>query len=302
MFLRSLIDLGDKFKEDDVKSAMDCFGFVTLMVSAQDAKRTYAAEALYKMGTVYAETQAFRRAIYVFDQALAINPADRNCCLAKIDCLFKLGDIDSAIQFQDAAFREVYTRKLYLYNYSGTMHRDEISRRHREWGDAIQSFLGSPPNKYSTDRNPERVLKIGYISPDLRKNVVAFFLEAALRNRSADRLKTLLYLSGNRPPDEHSEVLKGICDEWKDVRHQQIPQVRDLGVLHTAAPFQSSARPRFSQVAEQIRRDGVDILVDLAGHTSNRRLPAPHARSLYPSPRPAQERSERRGAPPQCRR
>jgi tetratricopeptide (TPR) repeat protein len=238
MFLRSLVELGNKcFQADDISSAMDCYGYVTLMAPAQNTKGRYASVALYKMGMIYSELQAFRRAISMFDQALDRNPGDRNCCLAKIECLFKLGDIDEAIEFQDKAFEDTCSRKLYLYNYSGTLPRDEISRRHEEWGRAVRSFVGPPASHSDNAKDPNKVLSIGYISPDLRRNVVAFFLEAALRNRNAERTKSVLYFSGNRPSDDYSEVLKGLCDGWRDVRHKEIPQVQlSLSLIRPTTP------------------------------------------------------------------
>lgn len=100
----------------------------------------------------------------------------------------------------------------------------------------------------SNNRNKKRVLRIGYVSPDFRDHSVAHFIRKLI-------------------PRHNRKAFSIVC--YSDV---EIPDT-------VTAHFQSSAdlwRPTVTmtdeQLADQVRCDGIDILVDLAGHTSNNRL------------------------------
>jgi len=103
-------------------------------------------------------------------------------------------------------------------------------------------------NDFSNEPDPDRRLRIGYVSADFRRHSVAYFLEPLLRHHHRDCVEIFCYASVPNA-DEVTERLEALSDVWRNIRH--IPD---------------------SAVAEQICRDGVDVLVDLAGHTSNHRL------------------------------
>ena len=97
-------------------------------------------------------------------------------------------------------------------------------------------------------REPEKKLRIGYISPDFRDHVVLRFCAALLT--SYDRARFEVYAYMNAPEDEKSRALAREVDGWRNI----------FGASPAAA-------------ARQIYEDGVDILVDLAGHTRGGALP-----------------------------
>ena len=102
----------------------------------------------------------------------------------------------------------------------------------------------APPAR---DRNPERRLRIGYFSPDLRSHPVAVFLEGVLAHHDSSTVETFCYhLYPRRDPI--SERLKLLCDSW----------VECAGLDNAA-------------LAGRIEQDRIDVLVDLAGHTGDNR-------------------------------
>lgn len=102
-------------------------------------------------------------------------------------------------------------------------------------------------------RDPERRLRVGYYSPDLGKHPVGYFALPVLREHDPEAVE--LYLYSQRDPvgedDEISKQFRALCgaERWRWVK-----------------PLTTE------QAVEQIRRDGIDVLVDLAGHSANNRL------------------------------
>src|SRR5262249_52984558 len=97
--------------------------------------------------------------------------------------------------------------------------------------------------------DPERKLRVGYVSPDLRRHSVAYFIEPLLANRDRGRFEVFGYYS-HHVGDDTSLKLRSYCDEWIEAP----PVVWD------------------EELAQRVRDDGVDILIDLAGHTAGARL------------------------------
>jgi predicted O-linked N-acetylglucosamine transferase (SPINDLY family) len=100
----------------------------------------------------------------------------------------------------------------------------------------------------SVDPVTPAVLRVGFISGDLRTHSVAHFLEpiASARDREAFRY---FFYSTAYTQDAVTERLRGYADEWRDVSQ--------LGA---------------DALIDRIRADGIDVLVDLAGHTELNRL------------------------------
>ena len=111
-----------------------------------------------------------------------------------------------------------------------------------------------PPPAFANNRDPERRLRIGYLSADLRAHSVAFFLAGLLQRHDHARFEVIAY-DDTAQPDPVSRMLRAFCDRWH----------RIVGMTH-------------GRVAGLIGEHEIDVLVDLAGHTSNNRLPVFAAR------------------------
>lgn len=100
---------------------------------------------------------------------------------------------------------------------------------------------------HANDRNPDRRLKIGYVSPDFRKHAVAYFALPLIEGHT-EAVDVFCYYN-HRQQDEWTARFKAAASHW-----------RECACLSDEA------------LAEQIRADGIDLLIDLAGHTENNRL------------------------------
>jgi len=104
--------------------------------------------------------------------------------------------------------------------------------------------------QHAGDRSPERPLRIGYVSPDFYGHAECFFVLPLLKSHDRKNFQVHCYSSVHRP-DKATKLLKSCADVWHDVR-----ELTD------------------EQLADRVRADGIDILVDLTMHMAFNRLPA----------------------------
>jgi len=128
--------------------------------------------------------------------------------------------------------------------YDPDLSRATILARHRDWGRRHAPPAPSP----APDRDPGRRLRLGYVSADLGRHPVGFFLLPALRHHDRRAFDVVCY-SGRRAPDAWTRRLRAEADGWVETAD-----------LDDAA------------LEARIRADRVDLLVDLAGHTAGNRL------------------------------
>ncbi len=134
-----------------------------------------------------------------------------------------------------------------LLNYSADSSPAEVYSAHMQWGEQHAPRLAQRP-LYRNERNPDRKLRVGYVSPDFRRHSVNYFLEPFLRNHDHDRLEITCY-ADEIGSDSSTERLRSYADRWRKVNPLS---ARDL--------------------AKRIVTDEIDLLVDLAGHTAHNRL------------------------------
>ncbi len=123
-----------------------------------------------------------------------------------------------------------------------------LAREHAAWG----ARFGNPAEQYSdwpNDRGTERQLRIGIVSAELYDHPVGRCLIPALETLDRRNFAVICY-SVKRRRDPVTERIKMLADGWHDVA-----SIVDLAM------------------AELIRADGIDILIDLSGHTRENRLP-----------------------------
>lgn len=111
-------------------------------------------------------------------------------------------------------------------------------------------FANIQPQPYGNDADPDRKLKIAYMSADFRTHPVAYFLEPILANHDR-RLFEIYCYSDTQIPDAVTLRMRGYADQWRQI-----------------------AGLKTEQVVGMIRSDAIDILVDLAVHsTAASRIP-----------------------------
>lgn len=215
-------------------------------------RRSDDALAHTHLGVALAAKGELEAAVAAHRQALAHDPglaeAHNNLGIALKD----QGALDEAADGYRAALAlrpenaTFHSNLLMSLCYDPAIDGAALLAAHREWDAAHGS--GEPPN-FGIDTDPDRVLRVGYVSPDFYSHSVASFVEPVLAHHDRGQVLVACY-SDVATPDDVTARLEDVSDLWRDT----------VGMSDTS-------------LAEQIRADGIDILVDLAGHTANNRLP-----------------------------
>jgi protein O-GlcNAc transferase len=121
----------------------------------------------------------------------------------------------------------------------------ELLAEHLAWGRLYRvegPELAAPASAHG------RRIRVGYVSPDFVNHAVAYFFAPVLAHHDRSRFEVFCY-SNAKVPDAVTQRLRGIAEHW-----------RDISLLDDV------------EAAALVRADGIDLLVDLAGHTAHNRL------------------------------
>jgi predicted O-linked N-acetylglucosamine transferase (SPINDLY family) len=145
---------------------------------------------------------------------------------------------------------ETWNNLLFAMTHGEEFKPDEIFAEHRRFGAHYDKLNAARRKPHPNSRDPERPLRIGFVSGDFRRHAVASFIEPLLPHLA--RIPGLLLYAYSSAPfaDEVTERLRPHFAGWRNIF-----LVAD------------------EEVERQIRADGIDILIDLAGHTAHNRLP-----------------------------
>jgi protein O-GlcNAc transferase len=212
------------------------------------------AEAHFNLGNALRDMGRLDEATAACRQATRVDPgsAKSHCNLGT--ALSDQGRFDEAA----AAYRKAIRLKpdfawassglAFCMNYVEHVSPAALFAAHRGWNERHGRPLPLA-SAYPNDRSAGRRLRVGYVSPDFRSHSVAQFLEPLLGSHDPDGIEVFCYAEVSWP-DATTERFKRRADHW----------VTTVGLSDEA-------------LAERIRSDGVDVLVDLTGHTSKNRLP-----------------------------
>ena len=173
--------------------------------------------------------------------------------------LLRQGQPESALECFQQAIRsqpdldEAHANLLFCLNYLSEIDAASVFEQHSRWGQIQEIKHHAERAVYSghlasRDADPERRLRIGYVSPDLRRHALARYFEPVLANHDPQHFEVFCYAEV-QTPDAVTGRLQCRAQGWRNT----------CGFTD-------------AEVAERILGDRIDILVDLAGHTSNSRL------------------------------
>jgi len=139
---------------------------------------------------------------------------------------------------------------LFTLNMSDAVSPEETFIEHRRYGEWLAGVTGAPSRDHANSPDPERVLRVGYVSADFRIHPVAQFLDPLLGDHDPSQVDFVCY-SNTKDRDELTrELERRYARNWRDV-----VQLTD------------------DQLADLVVQDEIDVLVDLSGHTGDSRLP-----------------------------
>ena len=210
---------------------------------------------LARRGGIARRRNQFVLALETYERLKALHPDYEYIDAMIADALALLGRGAEAAEAFDRALERapdnarIQSDRLFILNYFGLLSRAELFEEHRKWGAAHEAILREQWRPHPQSRDPERKLRVGYVSPDLRRHAVAFFIEGVLRHHDHASFEIHAIDVSPFPEDEVTRRLRGFCDHWHRVGDRTD-----------------------EELAEFIRDRAIDVLVDLSGHTAHNRL------------------------------
>lgn len=221
---------------------------------ASSARRDWF-DPWFRLGNALRSLGRIKPAIEAMETAARLDPGSRGARMNLAMLLWEGGrgrEAESLLREMAAgtgdAALDAHQNLLLMLNYREDLEPGRCYDEHLVWAaryaDPV-SAAAAPPERPA---DPGRPLNIGYVSPDFRLHPVALFLLPLLNHH--DRARHRIHLYATRAgADDTTARLRSAADEWRDI-----------------------AALSDDEAADMIRRDGIDVLVDLAGHTGWNRL------------------------------
>jgi protein O-GlcNAc transferase len=196
----------------------------------------------------------FDHATAAYEHAAQLMPRDVDPRSNLANVYREAGQISRAIDSYQKAVdldptrADIASSRLYALHFDPDYDAPRLLREHQEWDRRYAQPLHRFIQPHENDRSPDRRLRIGYVSPDLRSHVVGLNLFPLLERHDRAQFEVFCY-ANVAVPDAQTERLRAQCDGWRDIY-----------------PLSDE------EAAALIRHDRIDILVDLTLHMGNNRL------------------------------
>ena len=228
----------------------------------EEAEKTYRqalairpdfSQAFYNLGNALQKLDKLDDAIAAFETALRIEPELAEAWINLGNALCGAGRAQEAFpHYRRGIALKPDSRMtgslLYALHLDPTMSPRQLYEEHARWNRQYAQPLRRLIRAHHNDRSPDRRLRIGYVSPDLGNHPVGRFMAPLLSHHDHAGFEVFCYTGAVRS-DPISASNRSSADVWRGT----------VGLPD-------------EQIAQQIRQDGIDILIDLTMHASDNRL------------------------------
>lgn len=218
--------------------------------------------AYFDLSQIHQEKDHLVQAVEYGRKALELEPdSPKFLCTLGVE-LSAISRVDEGYELMKKALEkdpeniQIGRWSLVVMHYKSDITPQMLYDEHTKWA---RQFAPVSMIQYDHDNlpDPDKKIRVGYISPNFCRHSIAYFLEPIINNHDHNLFELYAY-NNTKKSDQFTEKFKNQFDHFKDIR----------GVSH-------------ADVADLIKDDKIDILVDLAGHTKNNsilvlaRKPAP---------------------------
>ena len=217
-----------------------------------DAPTATVHNARLFLGNALTKRARHTEALALYSALLAVSPDELDANLNVANCFNTLGRMRDAAPLYDKVVR-LYPQ--HLPAISSAISAADYDQRpgpgenitHRR--DLMRRFVHAQRRTtWPNDKDPDRRLRIGYVSPDFREHVAMTLFEGVLVNHDRARFEIFAY-DATAFRDARNRTLRAHADHWREIDKLDIESTTAL-----------------------VREDAIDILIDLAGHTAGNRL------------------------------
>jgi len=214
-----------------------------------------AFQAYNNLGLAFVKINKINEAIKAFANALNINNNYAEAHYNVATQLDKIGRFSDAVTHYRLAldlnpkFHQAHRRLLYLQSRYSLCTSAELLKQHEQWDETQNAKLMSSTWLNISNPDPDRQLRIGYVSSAFNRHDIGVFIEPLLIFHSKNNVESYCYAELDSS-DELSDRLAKLCDHWCETK-----VLSDI------------------ELERAIRKDKIDILVSLDGHNLGSRLP-----------------------------
>ncbi len=241
-------NLGNALREMGyIDEAITCYGQAL-------ALNPKFADAYNNVGVALKARGQLEEAAACHKQSLALQPNHALAYNNLGSVLMELGQLDDALQCFDRAtkllpgYAGAHSNRAYALQFHSRFDVAAIFSELRQWNlrhaQPLRKFIRAHDNEAS----PDRRIRVGYVSSNFRDHAQSLFASPLLSNHDKKKMEIFCY-SGVAMPDAVTERLRGYADIWRGT----------IGLMD-------------HEVAELIRQDKIDVLVDLTMHAVDNRL------------------------------
>ena len=205
------------------------------------------AETLTKAGRLNDALERYQTCVQAFPDAV-------DAYLGMGNVLVDLWSIEDAIAAYEKALEiapfssAIFSTVLFHSHYLAPVDRERIFGRHRRFGQMMRQTRPPRNARFAPARDPRRRIRIGYMSPNFSRHSVGYFIEPVISHHDRRHFEIFCYYT-HHLSDETTARIHRLADGWSDVADASDDTIETM-----------------------IRNDGIDILVDLAGHSKGNRL------------------------------
>lgn len=218
------------------------------------ALKPQLADAWSRLGALLKVLGRYDEAEESCRSGLSDNPRNASLYHTLSGALFEQGRVDEAVVAVRTCLEiapelhEARSDLVRMLNYVDGISPAAVFDEHRGWGERHANALAKGAAPHANDPAPDRQLRVGFVSPYFRKHAMTFFFESVAEHHDRDRMEMFLFADVAQP-DEYSERLKAYGAIWRPT----------VGLDDR-------------QLADAVRKNEIDVLVDLSGHTPYNRL------------------------------
>lgn len=206
------------------------------------------------LGGAYVRTGKLQEAQSCFERALELKPGFAEAHNNLGNLYQELGEFEQAhTSFErallaDPLYTEAHSNMLFAMNYDPSKTGEEIFEYYRAYEDRFARPHYNNHKPHNNDADPNRRIKIGYVSPTFYKHAVSYFMLPLFDLANHDEFEIYAYANLSKA-DEFTDQYKAASDHF---------------ILTNGMSDE--------ELAERIRADEIDVLIDIAGHANNSRL------------------------------
>jgi predicted O-linked N-acetylglucosamine transferase (SPINDLY family) len=229
--------------------------FNRLFGGAEPASQTRDVIALTQDADRHAREGRLHAALGAYRAALALDPAALDAQLGLGNVMVDLWMPGDAVAAYERALEiaphstGIRSAVLFHRHYAARVDAGKLFEAHRQAGAQLMAKAGNAsPARPQLPPLQGRRLRIGYVSPNFSRHSVGYFIEPVIRHHDREKFEIFCYYAHDKS-DDTTARLRTRADHWRD-----IPQTDG------------------AEFAQMVRADGIDVLVDLAGHSKSNRL------------------------------